>query len=143
MVSALSEPDASLRSGNRRKRHWPRKTGDVHPKRRAIRTNDPLTGLDRRTCDIARKLLQVLDNTTDVLVRAAVIQAAELSVLTEEARTAALAAPSDKTLINNVVRLQRLADTAYSRLGMFDPRKNRSHHARQNTLGGYLNEAPE
>jgi hypothetical protein len=96
-----------------------------------------------RADDLACKLLAALGNPTDTLICAAARQAAELSVLCEEARTAALAAPSDNTLIDNVIRLQRLADTAYSRLGMFNPQKNRSHHARQNTLGGYLNEAAE
>jgi hypothetical protein len=126
--------------------------GDTFPTRQAARTNDLFAAFDlqtargRRIADIARKLLIALGNPTDTLVQAQIIQAAELTVLCEDARTEALNAEpgkAKKAALDQVIRLQPQVDRAYARLGMFDARKNRSHHKRQNHLGTYLGEAAE
>jgi hypothetical protein len=94
------------------------------PKRqRARRTNDPLTNLDmntargRRTADLVRAYLGALGHPTDIERQAAVIAAAELQVLAEEARSAALKQGAAADL-DRVVRVQGAADRATRRLGI-------------------------
>jgi hypothetical protein len=102
----------------------PRVRGAELPKRqRARRTNDPLASLDtntargRRVADLVRAYLTALGNPGDVDRQAAVIAAAELQVLAEEARTAALKAPGSADL-DQVVKIQGAADRAVRRLGI-------------------------
>ncbi len=73
--------------------------GDLSKRQRARRTNDPFAGLDmnmargRRAADLVRAYLAALGNPTDIERQAAVIAAAELQVLAEEARSVALKRP--------------------------------------------------
>jgi len=93
------------------------------PRLRARRTNNPLAGFDlntaggRRVADLTRAYLSALGNPTDIERQAAVIQAAELQVLAEEARTAALKDTGSADL-DQLVRLQGAADRAVRRLGL-------------------------
>jgi hypothetical protein len=148
---------ACKQTGTKPRKNWKRPpsntaawTQHVGVNRRHGRTNDPLSGFNtntlcgRRITDLARKLLVALGNPTDTLVQAGIIQAAELSVLAEELRTEALnmePGKAKKIAVDQVIRLQGHADRAYSRLGFFDARKNRSHHKRRNPLTDYLGEA--
>jgi hypothetical protein len=92
-------------------------------KLRARRTNDPLANLEmntargRRTADLVRAYLAALGNPTDIARQAAVIAAAELQVLAEEARSAALKQGTMADL-DQVVRVQGAADRALRRLGI-------------------------
>jgi hypothetical protein len=94
------------------------------PKRqRARRTNDPLASLDtntargRRVADLVRAYLRALGNPVDIELQAAVIAAAELQVLAEEARASALKQAGSCDL-DRVVRVQGAADRAVRRLGI-------------------------
>jgi hypothetical protein len=100
-----------------------RATVDARPPRqRARRTNDPFASLEmntargRRVGDLVRAYLNALGRPTDVERQAAVIQAAELQVLAEEARSAAL--KSGTADLDQVVRVQGAADRAVRRLGL-------------------------
>jgi hypothetical protein len=101
-----------------------RLAGDALSKRqRARRTNDPFAGLDmntargRRTADLVRAYLVALGNPEDIERQAAAIAAAELQVLAEEARAAALKDGASADL-DGVVRVQGAADRALRRLGI-------------------------
>jgi hypothetical protein len=101
-----------------------RSTGDALPKRqRAKRTNDPFAGLDmntargRRTADLVWAYLTALGNPDSIERQAAAIAAAELQVLAEEARAAALKEGATADL-DRVVRMQGAADRALRRLGI-------------------------
>jgi hypothetical protein len=104
---------------------WPgQMAGDAPPKRqRARRTNDPFAGLDkltargRRTADLVRAYLVALGNPDSIGRQAAAIAAAELQVLAEEARAAALRDGASADL-DRVVRMQGAADRALKRLGI-------------------------
>lgn len=91
--------------------------------RQARRTNNPLAGIDtntgrgRRIADLVRAYLRALGNPGDIERQAAVIAAAELQVLAEEARAAALRQPGQADL-NQVVRMQGAADRAVKALGI-------------------------
>lgn len=90
---------------------------------RAKRTNDPFaeistnTARGRRVADLVRAYLRALGNPANIEQQAAVIAAAELQVLAEEARGAALneAGPTD---LDQVIRVQGAADRAVRRLGI-------------------------
>jgi hypothetical protein len=104
-----------------------RLAGDALPKRqRARRTNDPLAGLDmntargRRTADLVRAYLAALGDPGSIERQAAAIAAAELQVLAEEARAAALKEGATADL-DRVVRMQGAADRALKRLGIRAP----------------------
>jgi hypothetical protein len=92
-------------------------------KLRARRTNDPLANLDmntargRRIADLVRAYLKGLGGPADVGRQAEVIAAAELQVLAEEARAAALR-QSGAVDLDQVVRVQGAADRAIRRLGL-------------------------
>jgi len=97
---------------------------DELPKRlRARRTNDPCAGLGRNTAtgrriaDLVRSYLRALGNPTDIGRQAEVIAAAEMQVLAEEARAAALREP-EKADLDAIVRIQGAADRALRRLGI-------------------------
>jgi hypothetical protein len=92
-------------------------------KLRARRTNDLFAGIKlttargRRIADLARAYIAALGNPAEIERQAAVIAAAELQVLAEEARTTALkhgVAPD----LDQVVRIQGAADRALRRLGV-------------------------
>jgi hypothetical protein len=90
---------------------------------RARRTNDPLadvnlnTARGRRIADLVRAYLAALGNPADAGRQAAVIAAAELQVLAEECRAVALREP-EKADLDNLVRVQSVADRALRRLGI-------------------------
>jgi hypothetical protein len=90
---------------------------------RAARTNDPLARLERytargrRIADLVRAYLAALGHPAEIERQAAVIAAAELQVLAEEARTAALRQGLAADL-DQVVRVQGAADRALRRLGI-------------------------
>jgi hypothetical protein len=96
---------------------------DLPKRQRARRTNDPLANLDmntsrgRRTADLVRAYLGALGHPADIERQAAVIAAAELQVLAEEARAAALKEGAAADL-DRVVRVQGAADRAVRRLGI-------------------------
>ena len=98
-------------------------TADVPSSQRARRTNDPLAGVNlntaigRRVADLVRGYLDALGNPQDVGRQAEIIAAAELQVLAEEARTTALRDPLAADL-DNLVRVQSVADRALRRLGI-------------------------
>ena len=99
------------------------RAAELPSRQRARRTNDPLAGLDlntargRRIADLVRAYLQMLGNPADIERQAAVIAAAELQVLAEEARTGALKEAGHADL-DQVIRLQGAADRAVRRLGL-------------------------
>jgi hypothetical protein len=100
-----------------------RMVGDALPNRqRAKRTNDPFAGLDmntargRRTADLVQAYLGALGNPDGIERQAAAIAAAELQVLAEEARAAALKEGASADL-DRVLRMQGAADRALKRLG--------------------------
>ncbi len=98
---------------------------DELPKRlRARWTNDALAGVDRTTArgrriaDLIRCYLSALPNAAgDVGRQAEIIAAAELQVIAEETRAAALREP-EKADLNEIVRMQGAADRALRRLGI-------------------------
>jgi hypothetical protein len=96
---------------------------DLPKRQRARRTNDPFANLDmntargRRTADLVRAYLGALSYPADIERQAAVIAAAELQVLAEEARAAALKEGAAADL-DRVVRMQGAADRAVRRLGI-------------------------
>jgi len=90
---------------------------------RARRTNNPLadvnlnTARGRRIADLTRSYLAALGNPADAGRQAAIIAAAELQVLAEEARAAALSEPGVADL-EMIIRMQGAADRALRRLGI-------------------------
>jgi hypothetical protein len=98
-------------------------SGDLPSRQCARRTNDPLAGLNRNTArgrriaDLTRSYLQAIGNPDDTARQAAAIAAAELQVLAEETRAAALREPLTADL-DNLVRVQSIADRALRRLGI-------------------------
>jgi hypothetical protein len=114
--------------------------GDGLPsKQRARRTNDPLAGIDtntaagRRTADLVRAYLAALGNPVEVERQAAVIAAAELMVLAEHLRAAALRDAGHADL-DQVIRVQGAADRAIRRLGIKAPAERDAG----NDLAAYL-----
>jgi hypothetical protein len=77
-----------------------------------IETN---TARGRRVADLVRAYLMALGNPANIERQAAVIQAAELTVLAEEVRAAALRSGTGD-LVDQVVRVQGAADRAIRRL---------------------------
>jgi hypothetical protein len=100
---------------------------------RARRTNDPTAGLSRRAADLVRSYLVALGNPQETGRQAEIIAAAEMQVLAEEARAAALREPSKANLLNSAVRVQRAADQALRRLGI-----KASSGPKEPTLAEYL-----
>jgi hypothetical protein len=107
---------------------------DIPPRRRSLvgerpkqqrgrRTNDPLatvnlnTAQGRRVADLTRAYLAALDAPVEIDRQAAVVAPAELQVLAEEARGAALREGASADL-DRVVRMQGAADRALRRLGI-------------------------
>lgn len=107
-------------------------------RQRAARTNRPLAHLDmttargRRIADLARALSKALAEPTEVERQAAIVTAAELTVLAEQARADALNGAGD---LEMVVRLQGAADRALRRLGL-----KATGAPRGQTLADYLAE---
>jgi hypothetical protein len=75
------------------------------------------TARGRRIADLVRAYLSALGNPLDIERQAAAIAAAELQVLAEEARAAALKEGASADL-DRVVRMQGAADRALRRLGI-------------------------
>jgi hypothetical protein len=109
-------------------------------RQRARRTNDPLADINmntargRRTADLVRAYMRAAGNPKEPERQATVITAAELQVLAEEARAAALAGTGTVDL-DQVIRVQGAADRAVRRLGIKPP-VERSDGP---TLDAYLN----
>ncbi len=99
------------------------KAGPVPRCSRARRTNDPFAGIDRNTArgrrvaDLVRSYLRALGNPADIGRQAQIIAAAELAVLAEEHRAAALREPAAADY-EQLVRVQSVADRALRRLGI-------------------------
>ena len=97
------------------------RSAELPSRQRAKRTNNVLAGIDtntargRRIADLVRAYLQALGNPAEIERQAAVIAAAELQVLAEEARTVALRGAAD---LDQVIRLQGAADRATRKLGL-------------------------
>jgi hypothetical protein len=93
-------------------------------RQRARRTNDPLadtntnTARGRRIADLVRAYLRALGNPIEIERQAAVIAAAELQVLAEEARASALKQSNGGADLDQIVRVQGAADRALRRLGI-------------------------
>jgi hypothetical protein len=102
-----------------------------HLFRRHRRSNNIFAGIHqnsgrgRRIVDLTRDYLQQLGHPTSLTQQAAVVAAAELVVLSEEARAAALEQPGAVDL-DQVVRVQRLANAALHRLGLDKPPPRKS-----------------
>jgi hypothetical protein len=75
------------------------------------------TARGRRTADLVRAYLAAFGNPANIERQAAVIAAAELQVLADEARSAALKQGAAADL-DRVVRVQGAADRATGRLGI-------------------------
>jgi hypothetical protein len=129
---ALSSRATGTQSTSRELRDEPQS------KRRSRRTNNVFADLDlnssrgRRVADLVRSYLKALGDPYDAGRQAAVIQAAELQVLAEEARTAALREPETADL-DALVRIQGAADRALRRLGI-----KPGGHQKPETLAEYL-----
>ncbi len=108
------------------------------PTQRARRTNDPLADINtktargRRIADLVRAYLSALGNPIEIERQAAVIAAAELQVLAEEARALALKQIGHADL-DQVIRLQGAADRAVRKLGL-----NHKRGEPEPTLAEYL-----
>jgi len=111
---------------------------DLPKQQRARRTNDPLAGIEtntargRRIADLVRAYLRAVGNPVDIERQAAVIAAAELQVLAEEARAAALKQAGTCDL-DRVVRIEGAAARAVKRLGI-----GRARQPAQTGLAGLL-----
>jgi hypothetical protein len=98
-------------------------SAELPSRQRAKRTNDPFAGIDlntargRRVADLVRAFLLALENPAGIEQQAAVIAAAELQVLAEEARAIALKRSGHADL-DQVIRVQGAADRAVRRLGI-------------------------
>jgi hypothetical protein len=101
---------------------------ELRKKRRARRSNDPFAGISvntargRRTADLVAAYLVALGNPPEIERQAEVIAAAELQVLAEAARSAALRQVGHADL-DQVIRLQGAADRAVRKLGLPDRRR--------------------
>jgi hypothetical protein len=101
---------------------------DLPAAQRARRTNDPFANIEtntargRRVGDLVRAYLRALGNPASIEHQAAIIAAAELQVLAEEARTTALR-DSGRADLDQVIRLQGAADRAIRRLGLADQKR--------------------
>lgn len=90
---------------------------------RAKRTNSPLSHIDltsargRRIADLAAAYSEALENPNDVACQTAIVAAAELTVIAEEARALALADPA-KADLDGLVRAQNAVDRSIRRLGI-------------------------
>ena len=96
---------------------------ELPSRQRARRTNDPFANIEtntargRRVADLVRAYLRALGNPANIERQAAVIAAAELTALAEEARATALRDASRADL-DQVLRVQGVADRAVRRLGI-------------------------
>ena len=101
---------------------------DLPAAQRARRTNDPFANIEtntargRRVADLVRAYLKALGNPDSIGHQAAIIAAAELQVLAEEARTTALR-DAGRADLDQVIRLQGAADRAIRRLGLADQKR--------------------
>jgi hypothetical protein len=91
------------------------------PRQRSAVTNGPMrrtsgnTAAGRRVRDLYRAFLQHMTNPADTIAQANALNAAELTVAAENARTKLLAGQGD---IEQIVRLENLANRAVRRLGI-------------------------
>jgi hypothetical protein len=91
------------------------------PRQRSAVTNGPMrrvngnTAAGRRCRDLYRAFLQHMTNPADTIAQANALNAAELTVAAENARTKLLAGAGD---IEQIVRLENLANRAVRRLGL-------------------------
>jgi hypothetical protein len=116
--------------------------GDELPsKQRSRHTNDPLFGLHlntargRRAADLVRAYLKALGNPEDTGRQAAAIAAAEMQVLAEETRAAALLDPRAADL-DNLVRVQSAADRSLRKLGI-KAAAQKTRTLRETLMGGH------
>jgi hypothetical protein len=113
---------------------------EVPSRQRARRTNDPFAGIEtntargRRVADLVRAYLTALGNPTEVERQADAIAAAELQVLAEEARAAALKQGGGD--LDQVIRVQGAADRAIRKLGL-----DRKREPERQELDDWLREA--
>jgi hypothetical protein len=153
MVSALPAKPKPKRPWRRRDRVTDKPPHAVPSVRRTKRTNNPLTPVvhantlrGRRCIDLIRAYMHALGNPTAADMTARVIAAAELVVLAEEMRAGAL--NNVRAKMGDVVRLQRLADMAVFRLGLFNhpnrskKRRNVLHPKDGVSLSEYLGSEP-
>jgi hypothetical protein len=105
----------------------------AHPVRRHRRSNDLFAGIHqnsnhgRRVVDLTTDYLARLGNPTSITLQASVLAAVQLLVLSEQARTAALAAsPPTVDQLDQIVRLESIAARSLRRLGLESapPRKS-------------------
>lgn len=114
---------------------------DLPSRLRARRTNNPFASIEtntargRRISDLVRAYLRALGNPTNIEHQAAIIAAAELQVLAEEARTTALR-DAGRADLDQVLRLQGVADRALRRLNIVD--QTRRSAVAGPTLAEYL-----
>lgn len=98
-------------------------SGPTAPSQRSRRTNVPLsahnrhTARGRRVADLAGAYAAALGSPDDVGLQAQIVGAAELQVIAEETRAAALANPGSIDL-DAIVRLENAAHRAVTRLGI-------------------------
>lgn len=91
------------------------------PRQRSATTNGPMrrvsgnTAAGRRLRDLYGAFLQHMSNPADTIAQASALNAAELTVATENARAELLAGCGD---IEQIVRLENLANRAVRRLGL-------------------------
>jgi hypothetical protein len=97
---------------------------------RSRRTNDPLadanqtTSTGRRIADLTRAFLAELSNPDDVTLQARAVAAAEMVVLAEEARAAALKTQGvDLDRLDRVIRLEGAVARSVRALGLPDRRR--------------------
>ena len=115
----------------------------ISKRQRARRSNDPLappdgvsrlTARGRRIADLVGAYLMACGDPADIARQSEVIAAAELQVLAEEARAAALAAPEKPELLNGAVRVQGAAERALRRLGIKPGAPKRSQTLREQLM---------
>ena|ERR1035438_9966579 len=91
------------------------------PRQRSATTNGPMrrvsgnTAAGRRLRDLYHAFLQHMSNPADTIAQASALNAAELTVATENARAELLAGRGD---VEQIVRLENLANRAVGRLGL-------------------------
>ena len=97
---------------------------DLPPAQRSRVTNDPTsrhrgtTADARRVKDLFLSYLGRLGHPVDAATQAAVFAAADLAVTAEKTRAKVLAGGDDRSALNELVRVQNMADRALRRLGL-------------------------
>jgi hypothetical protein len=114
---------------------------------RARRTNDPLAGANlntatgRRVADLTRSFLAALGDPDDIALQAQAVAAAEMVVIAEAARAAAL--KSGHANLGELVRLQGAADRAVRKLGLDRKREPTGPTLSEYLAGHYASASPE